>query len=227
MDVGGDALARTAIPSVLNTNTTPAVPACDGHGLPQARCPRPQTMMPPRPRRFALTTSPSPLSRVCSTAPQAMTRSLCTLAEGRVVLALEGGYNVDVIAECAEACLAVLVEQPAQRPRTVAGRAMPSAALSALTRRTLQEAATIQGRYWSCLRGAVLFPQEESVAEESQMAERVDRWVEKACAFLRGVVVEDGRRASESCVGLAHLPIVRASLHRNLDPSQCGFVGLP
>ena len=36
-----------------------------------------------------------------------MTRQLSTLAEGRLVLALEGGYNERVISECSVACISV------------------------------------------------------------------------------------------------------------------------
>jgi acetoin utilization deacetylase AcuC-like enzyme len=38
-----------------------------------------------------------------------MTAELCTLASGRCVLALEGGYNCEIIAKCTEACLRVLL----------------------------------------------------------------------------------------------------------------------
>ena len=41
----------------------------------------------------------------------AMTRRLETLAGGRLVLALEGGYNLPVIARSAEACLRVLLDE--------------------------------------------------------------------------------------------------------------------
>jgi acetoin utilization deacetylase AcuC-like enzyme len=41
-----------------------------------------------------------------------MTSRLLTLAGGRVVLALEGGYNLEAIAACAAACLRVLLGEP-------------------------------------------------------------------------------------------------------------------
>ena len=48
----------------------------------------------------------------------AMTSRLLTLSEGRVVLALEGGYNLDAISRSAAACLRVLLgeEAPASGP---------------------------------------------------------------------------------------------------------------
>ena len=42
----------------------------------------------------------------------AMTARLTDLANGRVVLALEGGYNLDAIAASAAACLGVLLGEP-------------------------------------------------------------------------------------------------------------------
>ena len=45
----------------------------------------------------------------------AMTERLLSLADGRVVLALEGGYNLDAIARSAAACLRVLLGEKAGR----------------------------------------------------------------------------------------------------------------
>lgn len=41
-----------------------------------------------------------------------MTHRLMELAAGRIVLVLEGGYNVPVVADCAEACLRCLLGEP-------------------------------------------------------------------------------------------------------------------
>jgi acetoin utilization deacetylase AcuC-like enzyme len=46
----------------------------------------------------------------------AMTARLRELAGGRLVLALEGGYNLDAISRAAEACLRVLLGEPAPAP---------------------------------------------------------------------------------------------------------------
>ena len=58
-----------------------------------------------------------PLGR-CQVTPMAyalMTRYLSVLAEGRVILALEGGYNLKSIAECMTACGAALLGCPLPR----------------------------------------------------------------------------------------------------------------
>ena len=49
-----------------------------------------------------------------------MTRALCALAGGRVVMALEGGYNLESISECFGACVAMLLGDPAPPPAEVA-----------------------------------------------------------------------------------------------------------
>jgi hypothetical protein len=52
-----------------------------------------------------------------------MTAELCTLAGGRCVLALEGGYNCEIIAKCTEACLRVLLgEEPSALEADLGGR---------------------------------------------------------------------------------------------------------
>jgi len=70
----------------------------------------------------------------------AMTERLSQLAGGRVVLALEGGYNLDAISASAAACLRVLL-----------GDAPPQTACkepSALAARILAEVARIQSPFW-------------------------------------------------------------------------------
>jgi acetoin utilization deacetylase AcuC-like enzyme len=71
----------------------------------------------------------------------AMTKRLATLAGGRMVLALEGGYNLGAIARSAEACLRVLLEEDA------AG-ADVSAAPSLQGSRALEAARRAQRPYW-------------------------------------------------------------------------------
>ena len=60
-----------------------------------------------------------------------MTERLKTLAGGRLVLALEGGYNLDAISRSAEACLRVLLGEPphaaeGREPSTSASRVIES-----------------------------------------------------------------------------------------------------
>jgi acetoin utilization deacetylase AcuC-like enzyme len=70
----------------------------------------------------------------------AMTGRLMDLAGGRVVLALEGGYNLDAISASAAACLRVLLgERP---PREGFGTPSPLAA------QILTEVARVQAPYW-------------------------------------------------------------------------------
>ena len=71
----------------------------------------------------------------------AMTARLATLAGGRVVLALEGGYNLAAISTSAAACLRVLLgEDGACRP--------PSPEISPLADRALAEVLRAQSDYW-------------------------------------------------------------------------------
>ena len=64
----------------------------------------------------------------CQVTPMAfarMTRFLSTLAEGRVILALEGGYNLKSISECMTACAAALLGCPLPKlPETVYKKAL-------------------------------------------------------------------------------------------------------
>lgn len=73
-----------------------------------------------------------------------MTRQLCTLAQGRVVLALEGGYDVDRISACAAACVQVLVH----------GGVREEEALKTPSRETLEtldQLREIHKTFWPCL----------------------------------------------------------------------------
>jgi len=72
-----------------------------------------------------------------------LTERLTRLAGGRVVLALEGGYNLDVIARSAAACLRVLLGEKAGR--------MEFGEPSAMGERKIGEAIEVQRRYWKGL----------------------------------------------------------------------------
>src|SRR6185295_16686877 len=70
----------------------------------------------------------------------AMTARLRELASGKLVLALEGGYNLSAIARSAEACLRILLgEAP---PPEEAGDPVPAA------RRVLERAMAVQRPFW-------------------------------------------------------------------------------
>jgi histone deacetylase 6 len=70
----------------------------------------------------------------------AMTARVQQLAAGRVVLALEGGYNLSAISRCAEACLRALlgdeIEEAAAGP------------VSPLAERVLTAVLRTQSPYW-------------------------------------------------------------------------------
>ena len=73
----------------------------------------------------------------------AMTERLAGLADGRVVLALEGGYNLDAIAGSAAACLRVLLGESSPRSRF----GQPSR----IGARRIDEAIRVQRSYWPAL----------------------------------------------------------------------------
>jgi histone deacetylase 6 len=75
----------------------------------------------------------------------AMTARLQELAGGKLVLALEGGYNLDAIARSAEACLRVLLGEPGPAPP--AGAPAPSTA----AKRVLDTVVRAQKPFWKVL----------------------------------------------------------------------------
>jgi acetoin utilization deacetylase AcuC-like enzyme len=81
--------------------------------------------------------------RLSSAGYAAMTSRLRELAGGRLVLALEGGYNLDAISHAAEACLRVLLGEP---PPALESRA-PSTAATAV----LDAVIRAQRPYWPAL----------------------------------------------------------------------------
>jgi acetoin utilization deacetylase AcuC-like enzyme len=70
----------------------------------------------------------------------ALAQRLCTLAAGRVVLALEGGYNLEAIGRSAAACLSMLLGNHPQEPS--AGEVNVSG------RRAIDEAIRAQREFW-------------------------------------------------------------------------------
>mmetsp|Transcript_35220 Transcript_35220/g.55033 ORF Transcript_35220/g.55033 Transcript_35220/m.55033 type:complete len:93 (+) Transcript_35220:2-280(+) len=80
-----------------------------------------------------------------------MTRKMMEIApEGQLVLALEGGYNVDITAECAVECVTALLSPPGTSDPNQ-GPTSPSAwEAGALehTERDLQKVKEIQREFW-------------------------------------------------------------------------------
>jgi len=72
-----------------------------------------------------------------------MTHQLSSLAEGRVVVALEGGYNLATISECATQCARALLGDPL--PTLQVGSAKDSAL------QTVRDVIQEQSMFWSCL----------------------------------------------------------------------------
>jgi histone deacetylase 6 len=75
----------------------------------------------------------------------AMTRRLQSLAGGRLILALEGGYNLDAISRSAGACLRVLLGEN--------GSPDPGGDVSSSGERSLAEAIRAQAPFWPSLAG--------------------------------------------------------------------------
>ena len=77
-----------------------------------------------------------------------LTRQLRQLANGRVVLALEGGFNLDVLAEASEQCVRALLDLPIDKIEEGELARRPCAAAT----ETLQKTLAIQTPYWDALR---------------------------------------------------------------------------
>ncbi|KAI9244363.1 hypothetical protein BDA99DRAFT_529154 [Phascolomyces articulosus] len=73
-----------------------------------------------------------------------MTHMLKSLANGRIVLALEGGYNLDSIAKSAHACMSVLLGEAPEIPSILT----PSPECV----ETIQQVKKTQAKYWECLK---------------------------------------------------------------------------
>lgn len=72
-----------------------------------------------------------------------MTHMLKSLAGGKIILALEGGYNLDSIAVSGLACAKALLNDPIEP----LGRISPNA----LCVQTIHEVIEVQSRYWKSL----------------------------------------------------------------------------
>ena len=73
-----------------------------------------------------------------------MLQELMTLAGGKLALVLEGGYNLEVISKCYEACVRILLKEApprADRPMIASPRAITA----------VENAVINQAPYWKCL----------------------------------------------------------------------------
>lgn len=75
---------------------------------------------------------------------------MMTLARGRVVLALEGGYDLPAICDSAEECVRVLLGDPPSpiAPEELSRPPCPNAVMA------LQKVIAIQSVHWPCLQEA-------------------------------------------------------------------------
>ncbi|KDR24372.1 Histone deacetylase 6 [Zootermopsis nevadensis] len=98
----------------------------------------------------------------CKVSPEAyghFTHLLTALAGGRVIISLEGGYNVNSISHAMSMCTKALLGDPL--PPLVPGRAVcPSAVTS------IKNVIRTQARYWSALCFQVALPQERVLPTE-------------------------------------------------------------
>ena len=95
----------------------------------------------------------------CRVSPPAyghMTHMLSALANGRLVLALEGGYNLAAMSESASACVSVLLGDPCPALPQPAGLPCHSA------RQTINAVLNTHKTYWSALRFATGVPSTDS-----------------------------------------------------------------
>ncbi|KAF9273354.1 Histone deacetylase hda1 [Mortierella alpina] len=96
-----------------------------------------------------------------------MTHMLKSLAGGKIILALEGGYNLDSIAVSGLACAKALLNDPIEP----LGRISPNA----LCVQTIHEVIEVQSRYWKSLPQLYIEPVEERAQDDRniEMAEMV------------------------------------------------------
>ncbi|KAF9420195.1 Histone deacetylase hda1 [Podila epigama] len=88
-----------------------------------------------------------------------MTHMLKSLAGGKIILALEGGYNLDSIAVSGLACTKALLNDPIDALEPI----IPNAACV----QTIHEVMEVQSRYWRSLTPMYLDPLENEAAKES------------------------------------------------------------
>ncbi|KAK3762822.1 hypothetical protein RRG08_040517 [Elysia crispata] len=126
-----------------------------------------------------------------------MTHMLMGLANGRVALLLEGGYNLMSIAESMAVCTSVLLGEPC--PMLDSMVALPSAVA------TISDVLDVQKQFWSCLKSKVAIPSVRQV--EGQ------RWEREKSALV------DTRSASSELVS-------ELSLDPSMDSPRFGFYAM-
>ena len=140
----------------------------------------------------------------------AMAARLRTLAGGRLVLALEGGYKPSLAAKGVAACVRVLLDDPSVRPLSAPAQPLSAARLARLARgaqHTLREVIRCQAAHWPCLKDSAaaiqLVPRHCSDGAEADAAEA-------------------GGPGEPSDLGLARLLRLHASGEAEEQCSDCG-----
>lgn len=92
-----------------------------------------------------------------------MAHMLCSLAGGKVAVALEGGYNLEASAKSALAVTRILLgDAPPELPPMVASEEATE---------TIWQVATEQSKYWKCMNPKAVEPREESQGHTSSIPE--------------------------------------------------------
>ncbi|XP_048579720.1 histone deacetylase 4 isoform X2 [Nematostella vectensis] len=118
-----------------------------------------------------------------------LTNQLMDLADGRVVLALEGGYSLPSLCDAAEACLrALLSDTLPEIPKESLKRAPNPNAIA-----VLEKTIAIQSRYWSSVKRSINHISHSVV--EAQQREKEEAETVSALASLSMGVVQDSKVA--------------------------------
>lgn len=103
-----------------------------------------------------------------------MTQLLLGVAAGRVLLVLEGGYNIPVISSCAEACTRTLLGDPIPLDTTTV---RPTASLAAMA--AIDETINFQSDYWKSL-----YPRYYNVPERASGVFTIQRRRTSLCGLV-------------------------------------------
>ncbi|XP_065053795.1 histone deacetylase 4-like isoform X2 [Rhopilema esculentum] len=122
-----------------------------------------------------------------------MTKKIMSLANGRVVLSLEGGYNLSSLCDSAEGCMRALLgeEIPEMREESLVTRPNPNAVKS------LERVVDVQSKFWPIIKRIatqVAKPQQEAERLEKEETETVNAL---ASLSMQGIVRGTARVSKE------------------------------
>ncbi|KAL5014978.1 hypothetical protein ScPMuIL_009248 [Solemya velum] len=119
-----------------------------------------------------------------------MTHMLSSLANGKIILVLEGGYNLESLANCMSSCVAVLLGEP------VPSYSYTQPKKSAV--KTICDVLDVQKKYWECLKFRVSIPQPQTSEDQGSASEDTD---ESSTIQLQDIGV--GKELPSEVTGLA------------------------